>query len=91
MKNKYNGPSPILKIQVVLLLRVCVFREHEDLRQRRADDVVDDATERPELFDVVQLADAHDVALVLNTARHPSRLDDESRRVGRNRLLEADL
>ncbi len=81
----------LVQIQVVLLLRIGVLRENEDLRQRRADDIVDDTAERPELVDVVQLADAHHVALVLEPPRHPPRLDDKSGCIGGNRLLEADF
>ncbi len=73
------------------LLRIVVLGEDVDLRERRADDVVDDTAERPDLVDVVEASDRHHVVAVLEPSRHPALLHREAGRVRDDRLLERDL
>ena len=56
----------LVQVQIVLLLRVGMLGQAVDLRQRRADDVVDDPAELADLVDVVELADLHHVAAVFH-------------------------
>ena len=45
-----------------------MLREHIDFGQRRADDIIDDAAERAQLVNIVELADLHHVAFVFEAA-----------------------
>src|ERR1700676_2860209 len=59
--------------------------------QRRANYVIDDASERANFINVIQLSHGHYVAAVFKTARHATRLHDKTGRIGHNGLFEIDL
>ncbi len=71
--------SHLVQVQVVLLLGIGVLGQAIDLRQRRADHVIDDPAESAQFLDVVDASDLHDVVAVLEAPGHPSRLHHETR------------
>ena len=81
----------LVELQVVLLLRVGVLGEDEDLHPGRSDRVVDHAASLAQDVEVIEARQLLRVVIELEPARHPALQDAEARGVGDDRLLEADL
>src|SRR5208337_80028 len=83
--------SHLVEIKIVLLFRVRMLGQAVNLRQRSADDVIYNTAQPPDLIDVVELADLHDIVFVLLPSGHSPRADDKTGGIGDNSFLKADL
>ena len=91
-KERVQRPlTHLVQIEIVLLLGIWMFGENIYLGQRRAHDVIHNAAQLADLFDIIDLANFHDVVFVFEASRHASRADDESSCVGDDGLLKAYL
>src|ERR1700716_3116764 len=75
----------------MLLLRVGMFGQAEDFRQWRTHNVIDNAPQASDFFNVIQLPDLHDIVFVLDTPRHSAGLHDKPSGISGDGLFEADL
>ena len=62
--------SHLVETQVMPLFRVVVLGQTKDFRQGRAYQVIHNPTELAKLFDIVKLADFHNVVFILGPSRH---------------------
>ena len=91
-EKRIERPVPhFIQTKIVLLLGIGMFGQTIDLRERRTDHIINDATEPTQFVDVVKFADLHDIVLVIQAAGHAARFDHEPGGVRHDGLLEADL